>query len=111
MSTQCGWIRPTARSIALWRLSTSKNGSPASGIAAAITGNVADKHRTIHKWCHKDLFGERIPQGNLEYNIMSPLQAFLHMMPPAQLMLMMELTNKRLVSSEKQEMTRQDLLQ
>ena len=92
-------------------MSTSKNGSPASGIAAAITGNVADKHRTIHKWCHKDLFGERIPQGNLEYNIMSPLQAFLHMMPPAQLMLMMELTNKRLVSSEKQEMTRQELLQ
>jgi hypothetical protein len=31
------------------------------------------------------------------------------MMPPAQLTLMLELTNERLVSSEKQEMTRQEL--
>ncbi len=29
VSTQCGWIRPMARSIASWRLPTSKNGSPA----------------------------------------------------------------------------------
>ncbi|KAL3821912.1 hypothetical protein ACHAXA_008446 [Cyclostephanos tholiformis] len=41
---------------------------------------------------------------------MSPLQAFLHMMPPAQLSLMLELTNERLVEKEKQEMTRQELL-
>jgi hypothetical protein len=32
------------------------------------------------------------------------------MMPPAQLTLMLELTNERLVSSEKQEMTCQELL-
>jgi hypothetical protein len=32
------------------------------------------------------------------------------MMPPAQLTLILELTNERLVSSEKQEMTRQELL-
>jgi len=30
VSTQCGWFRPTARSIASWRLPTSKNGSPVS---------------------------------------------------------------------------------
>jgi hypothetical protein len=32
------------------------------------------------------------------------------MMPPAQLTLMLELTNERLVEKEKQEMTRQELL-
>ena len=81
------------------------------GVAAEITGDVANEHTTIHQWCHKDPFGERIGPGNLEYSIMLPLQAFLHMMRPAQLTLMLELTNERLVSSEKQEMTRQELLQ
>ena len=81
-----------------------------AGIAATITGDVANKHTTIHQWCHKDPFGERIAPGNLEYGIMSPLQAFLHMMPPAQLTLILELTNERLVEKEKQEMTRQELL-
>ena len=81
-----------------------------AGIAATNTGDVADEHTTIHQWCHTDPFGERIAPGNPEYGIMSPLQAFLHMMPPAQLTLILELTNERLVSSEKQEMTRQELL-
>jgi hypothetical protein len=56
-----------------------------AGVPAAITGDVADEHTSIHQWCHKDPFGERIAPGNPEYGIMSPLQAFLHMMPPAQL--------------------------
>jgi hypothetical protein len=64
---------------------------------------------TIHQWCHKDPFGKRIAPGNPEHSIMSPLQAFLHMMPPAQLTLMLDLTNERLVKKEK-EMTRQELL-
>jgi hypothetical protein len=42
--------------------------------------------------------------------VMSPLQAFLHMMPPAQLTLMLELTNERLVEKKRQQMTRQELL-
>ena len=75
-----------------------------------ITGDVADEHTTIHQWWHKDPFGERIAPGNPEYGIMSPLQAFLHMMPLAQLTLILELTNERLVEKEKQEMTRQELL-
>ena len=33
------------------------------GVAAAITGDVADEHTTIHQWCHKDPFGERIGPG------------------------------------------------
>jgi hypothetical protein len=81
-----------------------------TSIAATITGDVADEHTSIHQWCHKDPFGERIAPGNPEYGIMSPLQTFLHMMPPAQLTLMLELTNERLVEKEKQEMTRQELL-
>ncbi len=72
-----------------------------------ITGNVTDEHTSIHQRCHKDPFSKRIAPGNLEHSIMSPLQAFLHMMPPAQLMLMLEPTNMRLVEKEKQEMTRQ----
>ncbi len=81
-----------------------------AGIAATITGDVADKHTSIHLWCHKDPFGKRIAPGNLEHSIVSPLQAFLHMIPPAQLTLMLEVTNERLVEKEKQEMTRQELL-
>jgi hypothetical protein len=82
-----------------------------AGVAATITGIVADEHTSIHQWCHKAPFGTRIAPGNPEYSIMSPLQAFLHIMPPAQLMLMLlELTNERLVEKEKQEMTRQELL-
>ena len=81
-----------------------------AGIAATITGDVADKHTSIHQWCHKDPFGVRIVPGDPAHSIMSPLQAFLHMMPPAQLTLMLDLTNERLVEKEKQEMTRQELL-
>ena len=78
-----------------------------AGVAAMITGNVTDEHTSIHQWCHKDPFSKRIAPGNLEHSIMSPLQAFLHMMPPVQLTLMLEPTNMRLVEKEKQEMTRQ----
>ncbi len=39
-----------------------------------------------------------------------PLEAFLHMMPPVQLVLMLELTNAKLVAKEKQEMTHKELL-
>jgi hypothetical protein len=55
-------------------------------------------------------FGKRIAPGNPEYMDMLPLQALLHMMPPAQLELMLELTNVRLDAKEKWEMTHQELL-
>jgi len=71
-----------------------------ASVAATITGYVADEHTSSHQWFHKDPFGERIAPGNPEHS-MSPLQAFLHMMPPAQLTLMLELTNKRMAEKEK----------
>ncbi len=71
-----------------------------AGIAATITGDVADEHASIHQWCHKDPFGERIAPGDPEHANMTPLQAFLHMMPPAQLSLILELTNERLAEKE-----------
>jgi hypothetical protein len=40
-----------------------------AGIAAAIIGDVADEHTSIHQWCHKDPFGERIAPGNPEYGV------------------------------------------
>jgi hypothetical protein len=48
--------------------------------------------------------------GNPDYDNILPLQAFIHMMWPAQLLLMLELTNVRLAAKEKQEMTCQELL-
>ena len=77
---------------------------------ATITGDVDDKPTSNHQWYHKGTFGKMIIPGNLEYNNMSPLQAFLHMMLPAQLVLMLELTNLRLAAKEKKEMTCQELL-
>ena len=82
-----------------------------TGVAEAITGDVTKEHPSIHQWCHKDPFGKMIGPGNPEYSNMSPLQAFLHMMPTAQLTMMLELTNQRLVEKEKQKMSHQELLQ
>jgi hypothetical protein len=48
--------------------------------------------------------------GIPEYKDMLPLKTFLHMMPPVQLALMLELTNSRLAAKEKREMTRQESL-
>ena len=41
---------------------------------------------------------------------MSPLAAFVHMMPPEQLDLVLELTIERLAAKKKKELTRQELL-
>ena len=78
--------------------------------AATITGNIPNEPTSNYQWSHKGPFGKRIAPGNPEYDNMSPLQAFLHMMPPAQLALMLELTNVRLAAKNKHEMTRQELL-
>jgi hypothetical protein len=80
------------------------------GNADTITGDFTDEPSSNHQWSHKGPFGERIAPGNPEYMDMSPLKAFLHMMPPAQLALVLELTNARLAAKEKREMTRQELL-
>jgi hypothetical protein len=79
--------------------------------ADTITGDVANEPSSNHQWSHKEPFGKRIAPGNPEYIDMLPLKAFLHMMPPAQLALMLELTNARLAAKQKRKMTCQELLQ
>jgi hypothetical protein len=54
--------------------------------------------------------GEGIVMGNLDFEDMSPLDAFLHMMPPEQLTLVLELSNERLAAKGKKELTHQELL-
>ncbi len=81
-----------------------------AGNATTITGDIANEPTSNYQWSHKGPFGKRIALGNLEYGNMSSLQAFLHMMPPAQLALMLELTNVRLATKDKREMTCQELL-
>ncbi len=76
------------------------------GNTDTITGDVANEPSSNHQWSHKGLFGKRIVPGNPEYMDMSPLEAFLHMMLPAQQALVLELTNARLAVKEKREMTR-----
>ncbi len=80
------------------------------GNADMITGDIANELSSNHQWSHKGPFGKRIMPGNPEYMDMLPLKAFLHMMPPAQLVLVLELTNARLAAKEKREMTCQELL-
>jgi hypothetical protein len=78
-----------------------------AGNAETITGNVADEPTSDRQWYQK---GERIVPGNPNFADMSPLAAFVHMMPPEQLDLVLELTNERLAAKKKKELTRQELL-
>jgi hypothetical protein len=78
---------------------------------ATITGGVANEPTWNYQWSHKGPFGKRIAPGNPEYGNMLPLQAFLRMMPPEQLALLLELTNMMLAVKDKRKMTCQELLQ
>jgi len=82
-----------------------------AGNAKTIIGNVADKPTSSRQWYQKGPYGERIAPGNPDFADMSPLAAFVYMMPPEQLDLMLELTNERLAAKAKKELTRQELLQ
>jgi hypothetical protein len=53
---------------------------------------------------------KRIAPGNPDFADMLAIDAFLHMMPPEQLVLVLELTNERLAVKGKTELTRQELL-
>ena len=59
--------------------------------AERITGNVADKPTSVRQWYQKGPSGERIAPEN---------PAFIHMMPPEQLDLMLELTIERLAAKK-----------
>ena len=82
-----------------------------AGNAEMITGNVANEPTSNHQqWYQKGPSGERIAPGNPNFADMSPLAAFVHMMPPEQLDLVLELTIERLATKKKKELTRQELL-
>ncbi len=80
------------------------------GNAEKIIGNVADKPTSGRQWYQKGSSGERIAPGNPDFADMSPLAAFVHMIPPEQLDLMLELTSERLVAKAKKELILQELL-
>jgi hypothetical protein len=79
--------------------------------AESITGNAANKPTSNRQWYQKGLSGKIIVLGNPDFEDILPLDAFIHMMPPERLDLMLELTNDRLIAKGKQEMTHQKLLQ
>jgi hypothetical protein len=81
-----------------------------AGNAEMITGNVANEPTSDRQWYQKGPSGKRIALGNPNFADMSPLAAFVHMMPPEQLDLVMGLTNDRLAAKKKKELTRQELL-
>jgi hypothetical protein len=81
-----------------------------AGNAETITGNVADEPTSDRQWYQKGPSGERIAPGNPNFADMSSLAALVHVMPPEQLDLVLELTNERLAAKKKKEMTRQELL-
>ena len=75
-----------------------------------ITGNVANEYTSDRQWYQKGLSGKRIAPGNPNFVDMSPLAAFVHMMLPEQLDLVLELTIERLAAKKKKESTCQELL-
>ena len=81
-----------------------------AGNPESIRGNVASGPTYNHQWYHIGPTGERIGPGDREFEDMSVLESFLHMMPPKQLQHIFQLTNVRLVASDRQQLTRQELL-
>jgi hypothetical protein len=81
-----------------------------AGNTETITGNVADEPTSDRQWYQKGPSGERIAPGNPNFADMLSLAALVHMMPPEQLDLVLELTNERLAAKKKMELTRQELL-
>ncbi len=69
--------------------------------AATINDGIADMPSSGCLWYQKGLSGKRIVPGNPDFADMSAINAFLHMMPPVQLVLVLELTNKSLAAKGK----------
>ncbi len=78
--------------------------------AATINGDVTNSPCRVASNTRKGPSGERIAPGNPDFADISAIDAFLHVMPPEQLALMLELTNERLVAKGKMELTHQELL-
>jgi hypothetical protein len=75
-----------------------------------IRGNVTSGSTYNIQWYHIGPTGERIGPSDREFQDMFILESFLHMMPPKQLQHILQLTNVRLVASDRQQLTRQELL-
>ena len=80
------------------------------GNSEMTTGNVVNEPSADCQWYQKGPNGNKIVPGNGDFEDMMPLKAFLPMMPPEQLILMLELTNERLMEKGKHELTCQELL-
>ena len=77
--------------------------------AETIIGNIANNPTSGRQWHQKGPSGKRIAPGNPDFADMLPLAAFIHMIPPELLDLMLEVTNERLAAKAKKELTRQEL--
>jgi hypothetical protein len=66
------------------------------GNATPINGDIANKPLSGCQWYQKGPSGKRIAPGNPDFADMLAINAFLHVMPPEQLVLVLEFTNKRL---------------
>ncbi len=66
------------------------------GSATTIKDDGADKPLSGCQWYRKGQSGKRIARSNPDFAHLLAIEAILHIMPPEQLVLMLELTNKRL---------------
>lgn len=82
-----------------------------AGDAKTIIGDIAgEPSPSNRRWYHIGPTGERIGPNDRDFEDMSVLEAFLHMMPPEQLDHMLRLTNERLAADEQPQLVRQELL-
>ncbi len=76
------------------------------GNATAINGDIANEPLSGQQWYQKGPSGKIIAPGNPYFADMLAINAFLHMMPPEQLALVvLRFTNKRLAAKGKMELT------
>ena len=81
-----------------------------AGDAKTINGSIAKEPLSNQRWHQRCPLDEKVFPGNREFQDMTPLEAFLMMMPPDELDLILELTNKNFESSGKKELSLQELL-
>jgi hypothetical protein len=76
-----------------------------TGNLRTITGSIANKPLSNHQWHKRCPLSKKVFPGNSNFENMTPLEAFLMMMPPDELNLNLELTNKNLKLSSKKELS------
>jgi hypothetical protein len=93
------------------RVVTLANGVPwCEGNKETVTGSVADGvDASDYPWSQKSFTGDKVSPRNTDYQDMTCLQAFEMMMPPKQIKLILELTNKNLKEKDKSELTHGEL--